>query len=286
MATMEAYVAVRAHGLKSRLLKRPDYEALARGEREVYEYKDYSSIAARDPLEVKVEKVHRVYVSRISLLAESAPELSEYLWALADKLEFENLKLQLRRVLGGGGRPILYPYGRHVGPVRLSEATEEKELWELALSSGLLERVPKREWGSLAEREAFVDFAYVKHLASAVQRVPASGESRRALLEAAAELCSLVAASWSRHLSPEAVASVARAAGLEVKRPPRGGSPEERLLRLARRLELRYPASLPYAFAFDVYATAEARNVERVIVGRSLGMGSSEILASLLLTSP
>lgn len=282
---MESYVAVRAHGLRSRLLKRSDYEALAKGEKGVYEYEDYGALADRDPLDVKIEKVYRVYISRVSLLAHAAPDLAEYFWALLDKLEFENLKLQLRRVLGGRGRLLYYPYGRHVGPVRLSGAGSEEELWELAASSGLLEEEPKREWGSLAEREAFIDFAYVKHFASAVQSIPASRESKRALSEVARELCSLTAAKWSQLLGFEAVANVAKTANLAVRPASGNANLVQQLITIARKLEMRYYASLPYTFSFNVYAMIEAQNVERVIVGRSLGMDASKVLASLVFTA-
>ena len=281
---MESYVAVRAHGLKSRLLRRHDYEALARGDRGIYEFEDYSAIADRDPLDVKIEKVYRVYVSRISLLARVAPDLAEYFWGLSDRLEFENLKLQLRRLLGGRGRPLLYPYGRHVGPAKLSGTRSEEELWELAASSGLVSEAPRRKWSSLAEREAFIDFAYLSRFTSTVLSIPASRESKRALQRVAEELCSLAAAKWGRFLSFEVLASVARAANLKVRSAASDVSPTQKLLAMARELELRYYASLPYTFAFNVYALFEAENVVRVIVGRSLGMESSKILANLVFT--
>ncbi|MEM3782562.1 MAG: hypothetical protein QXX32_03375, partial [Thermofilum sp.] len=135
---MENYIAVRAHGLKSRLLTRNDYEQIVNGDKDIGAFKDYLLIGEKDTLEEKLEKIYRVYVSRISLLAKASQEYSPFIYALLDRLEIENIKIQLRHILGYARPVIYYPYGRHIGPAKISNLKTESSIWEVLRESYLL----------------------------------------------------------------------------------------------------------------------------------------------------
>lgn len=282
---MEAYAVVRAHGLKSRLLRRRDYELIARGERGLYEYADYGSVTEGGTLEERVVKVHRVYVARITLLARAAPELSPFLYALLDRLEYENAKIQLRRLAGVGAPALFYPYGRRIGPARLSALSSFEEFAEALAEAGLVERVPS---GSVAELELALDVAYFAHLLGGVERAKVSGRSARALRGAALEECALALSRWSSILGSDRVLAAAEEVGLGAAAEALKGRPEgpwgpreveEALVsRVAKRLEREHPLEPPFLYSFEIYARLEARNLERILTGLHLGLSADEIL--------
>jgi hypothetical protein len=284
---VELYAVVRAHGLKSRLLRRNDYEAIAGGEKGLYEYPDYSAVSDRDALEEKVEKVYRVYVRRVSLLASLTPELSPLLNALLDRLEFENSKIQLRRLVGGGAHALFYPYGRHIGPSRLSALRSWEEVWGALSEAGLVE-TPAPEEKSLAGWELALDLAYCRHLLRGVEGSKVSRRSKRALERAALTECSIALSRWSRALGADAVLEAVSGVGLSgvcellrgVAAKSWSAAEADRLLasEVAKPLEEEYPLEAPFLYAFEIYARLEARNLEKVLTGLHLGLSSGDAL--------
>ncbi|ABL77748.1 V-type ATPase subunit [Thermofilum pendens] len=291
---MEEYVAVRAHGLKSRLLSREDYEQIVEETRDISSYHEYSIINEKDTLEEKLDKIYRVYVSRITILAQSSSELAPFFYALLDRLEFENVKIQLRSILGYARPVIYYPYGRHVGPARLSGIRSEGALWDSLREAGI-QGVEKLKFttGLVAEREAFVDFLYIAHLMSQVRALRISSSAKDALLEALEEEAGYMLAYWSRVLGLENLHPFLRILGLQGVAPRELGTSgsttdllrqalEEVTRRVVKPLEKKFPVSLPYAYAFNHYARLEASNLEKILLGKSIGLPKEVILRNLV----
>jgi len=285
---VELYAVVRAHGLKSRLLRRNDYEAIASGEKGLYEHPDYSAVSDRDTLEEKVEKVYRVYVRRVSLLASSTPELSPFLNALLDRLEFENSKIQLRRLAGSEAYALFYPYGRHIGPSRLSTIRSGREVWKALSEVGLVEEVPQLEEGTLADQEFALDLAYYRHLLRGIEASKISRSCKGRLERAALQECALALSYWSSILGFDMVLDAARRTGmggagellqeLAVKKWSTVEAERRLAFTIAKTLEKEYPLEAPFLYAFEIYSRLEAKNLERMLTGLHLGSSREEVL--------
>jgi vacuolar-type H+-ATPase subunit C/Vma6 len=291
---MENYIAVRAHGLKSRLLTRNDYEQIVNGDKDVGAFKDYLLIGEKDTLEEKLEKIYRVYVSRISLLAKASQEYSPFIYALLDRLEIENIKIQLRHILGYARPVIYYPYGRHVGPAKISNLKTESSIWEALRESYLLTTdVPNFTTGLVAERESFLDFQYYAYLMKQLDAVRIDKEEKSELKEAIKSEASLHLAYWIRVLKPQTVENLAKYSGLDAK-PAEITLKEESttaflktihetiMRKIITRIETRHFTTLPFVYAYNFYAKLEAQNLEKILLGKTIGLPGEIIIRNLI----
>jgi len=291
---MENYIAVRAHGLKSRLLTRNDYEQIVNGDKDIGAFKDYSLIGEKDTLEEKLEKIYRVYVSRISLLAKASQEYSPFIYALLDRLEIENTKIQLRHILGYARPVIYYPYGRHIGPAKISNLKTESSIWEALKESYLLTTdVPNFTTGLVAEREAFLDFQYYVYLMKQLDAVRIDKEEKSELKEAIKSEAGLLLAYWTRVLKPQTVENLAKYSGLDAKRAEIILKEEsttdllktihETIMRkIITRIETRHFTTLPFVYAYNFYAKLEAQNLEKILLGKTIGLPGEIIIRNLI----
>ncbi|NAZ25440.1 MAG: hypothetical protein GU357_06750 [Thermofilum sp.] len=291
---MENYIAVRAHGLKSRLLTRNDYEQIVNGDKDVGAFKDYSLIGEKDTLEEKLEKIYRVYVSRITLLAKASQEYSPFIYALLDRLEIENIKIQLRHILGYARPVIYYPYGRHIGPAKISTLKTESSIWEALRERDLLTTdVPNFTTGLVAEREAFLDFQYYAYLMKQLDAVRIDKEEKSELKEAIKSEASLHLAYWIRVLKPQTVENLAKYSGLDAK-PAEITLKEESttdllktihetiMRKIITRIETRHFTTLPFVYAYNFYAKLEAQNLEKILLGKTIGLPGEIIIRNLI----
>jgi hypothetical protein len=291
---MENYIAVRAHGLKSRLLTRNDYEQIVNGDKDVGAFKDYSLIGEKDTLEEKLEKIYRVYVSRITLLAKASQEYSPFIYALLDRLEIENLKIQLRHILGYARPVIYYPYGRHIGPAKISTLKTESSIWEILRERDLLTTdVPKFTTGLVAEREAFLDFQYYSYLMKQLDAVRIDKEEKSELKEAIKSEASFYLAYWTRVLKPQIVENLAKYSSLDAK-PAEIILKEESttdllktihetiMRKIITRTETRHFTTLPFVYAYNFYAKLEAQNLEKILLGKTIGLPGEIIIRNLI----
>jgi hypothetical protein len=291
---MEGYVVVRAHGLKSRLLRKVDYEQIVSGEKEINTFRDYLLISDKDTLEEKLEKIYRVYISRISPLAEASPELSPFIFALLDRLEFENLKIHLRYMLGYARPVIYYPYGRHFGPAKISSIKTEASVWEALAEKGILSiECPKFTTELVAEREAFLDVLYYAYLLRQLEETKLSKSEKSELRETVKSEASIYMAYWEKVLNPQIVEKLVEHFKLDI-RPAQidmEGESTTDLLRaisetimrqIIARVEAKHFITLPYVYAFNFYARLEAQNLEKIILGKTIGLPSDILLRSLV----
>jgi len=296
---VESYIAVRAHGLKSRLLKRQDYEAILSGEKKLYELRDYALISDRDSLEEALEKIYRVYVQRIETLAKPERVLGQFAYALLDRLEVENAKIHLRYIRGAQRPVIYYPYGRHIGPARLSQIRTEGGLWE-ELSKTPLQApsTPSFSSGLEAEREALLELLYYKYLLNTLKELPVNKEEKEDLEALIREEASLKMVVWSRTLSQSIVEKLAQGylKGYGIMSPQ---LPEEwssmkltelllhvqrTVISRAEQLALKHPIDLAYIYYFNHLALAEANNLERILLGKEIRLPEEVIQRNLILT--
>jgi len=296
---VESYIAVRAHGLKSRLLKRQDYEAILSGEKKLNELKDYTLISDRDSLEEVLEKIYRVYVLRIETLAKPDRVLGQFAYALLDRLEVENAKIHLRYIRGAQRPVIYYPYGRRIGPAKLSQIRTEGGLWE-ELSKTPLQApsAPSFSSGLEAEREALLELLYYKYLLNTLKELPVGKEEKEDLEVLIIEEASLKMVVWSRTLSQSIVEKLAQGYFKGYRIVPPQLSEEwssmkltELLLQVQRaaisraeQLAVKHPIDLAYIYYFNHLALAEANNLERILLGKEIRLPEEVIQRNLILT--
>ncbi|UNQ74290.1 hypothetical protein [Infirmifilum sp. NZ] len=295
---MESYIAVRAHGLKSRLLKRQDYEAILSGEKKLYELRDYALISDRDSLEEALEKIYRVYVQRIETLAKPDRVLGQFAYALLDRLEVENAKIHLRYIRGAQRPVIYYPYGRHIGPARLSQIRTEGGLWE-ELSKTPLQApsTPSFSSGLEAEREALLELLYYKYLLNMLKELPVNKEEKEDLEALIREEASLKMVVWSRTLSQSIVEKLAQGylKGYGIMSPQ---LPEEwssmkltelllhvqrTVISRAEQLAMKHSLDIAYIYYFNHLALAEANNLERILLGKEIRLPEEVIQRNLVI---
>ncbi len=296
---MEAYIAVRAHGLKSRLLRAQDYEAILRGEKKLSEFKDYSLISERDSLEQVLEKIYRVYVSRMEILAKSDRVLGQIAYALLDRLEVENAKIHFRYILGAQRPVIYYPYGRHIGPARLMQIRTEGGLWEeLSKTPYQAPSTPSFASGLEAEREALLDVLYYNYLFGVVDGLPISTEERDDLKNIVREEFEAKLLLWSQVLRPEILTRLLQnySKFLRVSIPQ---LPEEwKALKLTELIiqvqknlvtkakqfvAVRHSTGVAYVYYFNLLALTEANNLEKLVIGKEVGLPEEVIQRNLVL---
>lgn len=288
---MEVYTAVRAHGLRARLLTRQDYEALVKGVRKLWDFPDYSQISGEDSLERKLEKVYAVYIRRMSILASSSPELFDFIRALMDRLEVENIKIQIRYILGFERPVIYYPYGHFLGPAKLRALGSELSLWESLANTPF--RLPKDfSFRSMipAEREVLLDILYTRYLLDKVKELDLSRDAFSAIQSLLSLEYTLRYVLWERALGRSGTAEILKVVELPL-RPLKGFLTElrtrstseamaygmRRILNEAREKARKYPLEVTYVYAFNILAFVEAQNIERILLGRELGL-SEEVI--------
>ncbi|AKG39220.1 hypothetical protein MA03_08270 [Infirmifilum uzonense] len=294
---METYAAVRAHGLKSRLLSRGDYEDILKGEKKLSDFKDYSSILDTDALDAKLEKIYRVYVSRLETISKAGPEISGFVLALLDKLEVENIKIHLRYILGAQRPVIYYPYGRHLGPAKLSTIKTEGMLWE-ALSRTVYQAPPSPNFTTPleSERELLLDLLYYNYLLRKVEELKVSNDSKEALQNLIREELEKKILVWSRVIDSSIIYKLASSLRFRVRIP---GIPDDwknlkttelmqnvemSLLKdIEVKISLRFPVSIGFVYYYNALAFLEARNLEKIIIGKELGFPEEVILRNLIL---
>ncbi|MGB9709027.1 MAG: V-type ATPase subunit [Infirmifilum sp.] len=294
---METYAAVRAHGLKSRLLSRGDYEDILKGEKKLSDFKDYSSILDTDALDAKLEKIYRVYVSRLETISKAGPEISGFVLALLDKLEVENIKIHLRYILGAQRPVIYYPYGRHLGPAKLSTIKTEGMLWE-ALSRTVYQAPSSPNFTTPleSERELLLDLLYYNYLLRKVEELKVSNDSKEALQNLIREELEKKILVWSRVIDSSIIFKLASSLRFRVRIP---GIPDDwknlkttelmqnvemSLLKdIEVKISLRFPVSIGFVYYYNALAFLEARNLEKIIIGKELGFPEEVILRNLIL---
>ncbi|MGC9146839.1 MAG: V-type ATPase subunit [Infirmifilum sp.] len=294
---METYAAVRAHGLKSRLLSRGDYEDILKGEKKLSDFKDYSSILDTDALDAKLEKIYRVYVSRLETISKAGPEISGFVLALLDKLEVENIKIHLRYILGAQRPVIYYPYGRHLGPAKLSTIKTEGMLWE-ALSRTVYQAPSSPNFTTPleSERELLLDLLYYNYLLRKVEELKVSNDSKEALQNLIREELEKKILVWSRVIDSSIISKLASSLRFRVRIP---GIPDDwknlkttelmqnvemSLLKdIEVKISLSFPVSIGFVYYYNALAFLEARNLEKIIIGKELGFPEEVILRNLIL---
>jgi len=306
---VETYLVVRAHGLKTRLLGRREYEDIVRGKRGIWDFRDYSAIREDMDLKEKINQVYRVYTSRLGLLARIAPDYGEFIYALLDRLEVENVKIQLRNIYGRRGRAYFYPYGRRLSPAQLEGVASEEALWELVGKTPYMEgvRLPAFRAG-VAERELFLDNIYYLYLLRSVN----AGPLRKKLspvtdvirLEYLVKLfywkTALGDDFWAiiaRHPKPFSIGERsfdALLVKLDVSQERVSELLSQRkltelmnemtlaLVRYASFALRPYSVELPFIYTFNIMAYIEAQNLERIILGLDTGLPEETILSSLV----
>ncbi len=306
---METYLVVRAHGLKTRLLNKKDYEDIVRGKRSLSDFKDYSAIREDMELKEKVNHIYRVYISRLGLLAKIAPEYGEFIYALLDRLEVENIKIQLRNLYGRREKAYFYPYGRRLSPAELEEATSEEALWELVKRTPYMEGVQLPVFsGSVAEREMFLDNIYYLYLLKKIN----TGSLRKKL----APITEVVRLEYLIKLFYWKTAFGEDFWRLIAKQPKPFNVSEKTFDTLLVKLDISeetvsellsqrkltelmnemtlalvrhasyslrpYSTELPFVYTYNIMAYVEAVNLERVMLGIDTGLPEETILSSLV----
>lgn len=310
---METYLVVRAHGLKTRLLGKNDYEQIVREEKPLSDFPDYAHIKEDDTLHDKIEKVYRVYVNRMNLLAKVSPESYEhFIRSLLDRLEIENIKIQLRYIMGSKRRVLYYPYGHYISPARLSRITSEGTLWETLRATPYMKgrKMPKFVTGTVAEREFFLENLYYGYI---VRLIDESRKLRKKLDKIVEILKTEYTGKliyWEKVLGEKNLPEIMRNQGtpfdvhsvrlpeyLEKLRIDYEEAKEclstNRLtdfLNLLKRGMIRYSTylltphtvELPFIYLYDLMARIEAENLERVILGKDMGLTEEAILSMLV----
>jgi hypothetical protein len=292
---METYAAVRAHGVKSRLLSRQDYEALIAGSKRIWDFPDYAHLSERDSLEKKLEKIYKVYINRMSLLAK-IPEVSDFVFALLDRLEVENIKFHLR-YLAGYQRPVLYyPYSRLLGAEKLMSLRTESAIWE-ALSNTLLRAPasPSFKTRLIAEREVLLGILYYNYLLNTINNLKIGKDVINSLTELVTNDFTASYATWKDLLPDEVLSSLFRTyaprlrVNLKLLENLKGTTTEiiqegiRMLTARARAEALNHPLDLVYIYALNHLLLAEAQNLERILVGKELGIAEEVIIKNLIL---
>uniref|UniRef100_A0A7C1TA55 Uncharacterized protein n=1 Tax=Thermofilum pendens TaxID=2269 RepID=A0A7C1TA55_THEPE len=290
---METYAVVRAHGIKSRLLAKQDYEALVAGTKQLWEFPDYAHISEQDPLEKKLEKVYKVYIDRMSLLAK-IPKISDLVIALLDWLEVENIKFHLRFITGYQ-RPVLYyPYSRLLGLEKLKSLSTESSIWE-ALSDTPLKapKIPAFTTGLIAEREALLEILYYRYFMNTIANLKWRKDVTMTLTNFVISNFTVRYAFWTKLLSEDVMHYLIElyAPGLNVHswllESLKGTSTE--ILQKGMTVmishavkEIRmHPLDPAYIYILNFLLLTEAQNIEKILIGKELGMTKEIILSNL-----
>jgi len=292
---METYAAVRAHGVKSRLLSRQDYEALIAGSKRIWDFPDYAHLSERDSLEKKLEKIYKVYINRMSLLAK-IPEVSDFVFALLDRLEVENIKFHLR-YLAGYQRPVLYyPYSRLLGAEKLMSLRTESAIWE-ALSKTPLRApaTPSFKTRLIAEREVLLGILYYNYLLNTINRLKTRKDVVNSLMELVTNDLTVSYAIWKNLLPEEVLSSLLKSyapqlrVNLRLLEDLKGAITETvqkgvRVLAAHTRAEvLSHPLDMVYIYALNHLLLIEAQNLEKILIGKELGVAEEVITKNLIL---
>ncbi len=311
---METYIAVRCHGLKTRLLSIRDYEAIIRGKKSISDFPDYKHVVEGESPCIAAEKIFQVFVDRVRTLITAAPGLEEFLRVYPDRLEIENIKIKIREIMGRKARTCYYPYSHHIPLDVLKSITTEERLWDKLKDTPYMMEVRKPEFTAnvVAEREAFLDslyFTYVRRILARYGR-----RSKKILLPIVEWEATSKLAYWSIVFG-EGVKDLFKRNIIEGLQPYRklaradvenllsllGISSEDisqilgnqELSRLLLELEKRYikymkrivrshPVELPYVYYYMALALNEAYNLERIIISKVLHIPENEITAYIV----
>ncbi len=311
---MELYLAVRCHGLKTRLLRQKDYEALVKGEKELSELPDYKDIDEEDPLHVKIRKVFEVFNKRVSLLIKIAPDIEPLIRMYPDRLEIENLKIRLRALRGIRVEEYYYPYFHYFDHKTLSSITSERQLWEKINKTPYMQcpRPPSFISNSLAEREAFLDavyIAYMRTLISKTNRIIRHPLLNFLDLEAISKLVYwklvlpkevefMLRRGLLKDLLPMSISlasldPINLLSTLKIKREIAVRFVENldisgmliairrSLLMHLQRIAINHSTGFPYVLFYLALALNEAQNLEKLFIGKHVRMSEEDILSSL-----
>lgn len=310
---METYLVVRAHGLKTRLLNKNDYELIVREERSLADYPDYVHIKEDDSLHDKIEKVYRVYINRMNLLAKISPEdYEQFVRALLDRLEIENIKIQLRYIMGSKRKVLYYPYGHYISPSRLSKIASEGTLWETLRATPYMKnkKVPRFITGTVAEREFFVENLYYSYIIGLINESRKLKRKLDKLIEILRTEYMGKLIYWEKILGKENLPEIIRNQGKPFDiHSVRLREYMEKLkidyqeaieylstnrltdfLNLLKRGLIRYSiylltphtVELPFIYLYNIMAHIEAENLERIILGKNIGLTEEAILSTLV----
>jgi len=293
---METYAVVRAHGIKSRLLSKQDYQALVAGTKQIWEFPDYAYISEQDPLEKKLEKVYKVYIDRIAPLTK-IPKVSDLTFTFLDRLEVENIKFHLR-FIAGYQRPVLYyPYGRLLGLEKLRSLGSEVSIWE-ALSDTPLKapKTPGFTTGLIAEREALLEILYYRYLTSIITNLKWRKDIIAALMDLVSSDFTVRYVYWVKLLSENTVHYLIESYAPELKvqsellESLEGTSTTEILQKGTRMLVSRvlkgirtHPLDPAYIYILNHLLLIEAQNLEKILLGKELRIPEEVILSNLIL---
>ena len=294
---METYAVVRAHGVKSRLLSKQDYEALVAGTRRIWEFPDYTHILEQDPLEKKLEKAYKVYIDRMTLLAKIS-KFPDLIFALLDWLEVENIKFHLRLITGYQRQVLYYPYGRLLGLEKLKSLSSESLIWEALSATPLKAPAPRTHafmTGLIAEREAFLEILYFGYLVNTIINLKWQRNIAATVIDFVTSNFTVRYAYWIKLLPENIVGSIIEryAPGLKVHSEllkSLEGTPTEILQRGGRMLALRavrearkHPLDPVYVCALNYLLLLEAQNIERILMSKELGVPEEIIFKNLIL---
>lgn len=298
MVRTDTYIVVRAHGLKSRLLTLEDYQALIHNEKKLSDFRDYIFIKDNDTLETKLEKIYRVYVSRIETLSKADRQIGAFIQALLDRLEIENIKIHLRYLLGAKRPVIYYPYGHHIGPAKLSSIKTEGTLWEeISRTEYRAPPIPDFVTSLEAERELLLDILYYNYLSLTIQSISVSKETQAELLRCIEKELELKGMLWSRTLSLEIITRLASKYSpnlrFKISPPPEQwkGLKTTELMRqieisllemLKEKVAVKYSLEIPFIYYYNALALLEANNLEKILLGKEIGIPEEVILRTII----
>ena len=312
---MAEYLATRAHGLKTRLLTWEDYEALIREKKKLTDFEAYKNIDEKAPIDQQIEKIFGVFSDRVELLRRVAGEYKDLICLYADKLEIANVKFKLREIYGKRTKPYFYPYSNYIAIHELRGAVTESEVWEILSNTPYMRgrEQPKFITGTIDEREAFLDSLYYDYARKVVFSL--KGEYSDVILEVIDREALITLIYWSLvfkstlgSLAKRGIISGLTSLSLSVSEfdPLKlvrriGVSPEvvkkhletndisSLMLILEKenekyyvRLSRLFFAELPYLIYYVNLALNEAFNLERIMLGKILGVPEEEIVSYII----
>jgi len=310
---MIVYLIVRAIGLRLHLLSPDDYERLIRGEVELEDLPEYRPLVAAKAEEARLRAVHAKFIERVSLLLKVSDSHAPFIRAFLDRLEVENVRARLRGALSGADPLYYYPYSHFIGLEALARARSLDQVMELlkgtpyevrvmrGAPAGILEMALDSAYFAYYRREA--ERSGFKCLAPLIDREALArllywtlrlGES--AVVREMGLLRGFEPASLSVRLSPpllDQLASLFRLDAEQLRRMERHGEvskailmAEERVIDAAKRSFLRKRYTPVAVYYYLLLCHNEMRNLERILLGKMLGLRPELIKGTVLAVPP
>ncbi len=306
---MIEYLIVRTIGLRLHLLRPDDYERLIRGEVELEDLPEYRSLVTAEAEEARLRAVHAKFVERASLLLKVCDSHAPFVRAFLDRLEVENVRARLRGALSDTDPPYYYPYSHFIDLEALAGARSLDRVMRLLRGTPYEVRVRRSAPASVLEMA--LDSAYfayyrkearrsgLKCLMPLIDREALArllywtlrlGES--AVVGERSLLRGFEPASLSVRLRPpllDRLAGLFRLDAEQLRRMERHGEVsravrvvEGRIADAARRsfLRERYAPIAVYYYLLLCYN--EMRNLERILLGKMLGLRPELIRGAVL----